>query len=75
MAKKELADMKAKILVPTKKTAAQLATDRNTVTMNASLVVSLREQVTQLGAEKYELEKQLQEVWKRTMYPGWAMWL
>jgi DNA repair exonuclease SbcCD ATPase subunit len=60
-AERKLAEIKAKILVPTPKTATQLTKERNVATINAHLVVSLREQLGELAAEKYELEKQLEE--------------
>jgi hypothetical protein len=60
-AEKELAEIKAKILVPTPKTAAKLAQDRNVATMNAHLVVSLKEQLGEVAAERHLLERQLEE--------------
>lgn len=60
-AKKELAELKAKILVPTKKTSSQLATERNVATMNAYLVVTLTEQLAQVAPENNLLEEQLKE--------------
>jgi hypothetical protein len=60
-AEKELAEMKAKILVPTPKTAVQLAQNRNVATMNVRLVVSLREQIGDVAAKKHLLEQQLEE--------------
>jgi uncharacterized membrane protein YgaE (UPF0421/DUF939 family) len=56
-AERELAEMKAKILVPT----AQLALERNVTTMNGRLVLSLREQLNEVAAQKHELERQLEE--------------
>jgi hypothetical protein len=60
-AEKELAETKAKILVPAPKTSLQLTQERNVATLNGQLVVSLREQVGKMGAEQHALEQQLKE--------------